>query len=115
MEIVAQDKEIEVAPGVKYEAWTYNGRVPGPTLRGSEGELLRIRFVNASEHPHTMHFHGVLFAWCLKGTAALRQASERQAQMEVLSELTRDKMAALEMAMNELGDSQAGPRGASAA
>jgi FtsP/CotA-like multicopper oxidase with cupredoxin domain len=58
-EIVAHDKEIEVAPGVKYEAWTYNGRVPGPTLRAREGERLRIRFVNASEHPHTMHFHGI--------------------------------------------------------
>jgi FtsP/CotA-like multicopper oxidase with cupredoxin domain len=58
-EIFAQDREIEVAPGVKYEAWTYNGRVPGPTLRAREGELLRIRFVNASEHPHTMHFHGL--------------------------------------------------------
>jgi FtsP/CotA-like multicopper oxidase with cupredoxin domain len=57
-EIFAQDKEIEVAPGVRYEAWTYNGRVPGPTLRAREGELLRVRFVNASEHPHTMHFHG---------------------------------------------------------
>ena len=32
------DKEIEVAPGVKYQAWTYNGRVPGPTLRCHEGE-----------------------------------------------------------------------------
>jgi FtsP/CotA-like multicopper oxidase with cupredoxin domain len=58
-EIVAQDREIEVAPGVRYEAWTYNGRVPGPTLRAQEGELLRIRFVNGSEHPHTMHFHGL--------------------------------------------------------
>ena len=58
-EIVAQDREIEVAPGVSYEAWTYNGRVPGPTLRAREGELLRIRFVNASAHPHTMHFHGI--------------------------------------------------------
>ena len=46
-------------PGVKYEAWTYNGRVPGPTLRAREGERLRIRFVNGSEHPHTMHFHGI--------------------------------------------------------
>ena len=46
-------------PGVSYEAWTYNGRVPGPTLRAHEGELLRVRFVNASEHPHTMHFHGI--------------------------------------------------------
>jgi FtsP/CotA-like multicopper oxidase with cupredoxin domain len=58
-EIVAHDREIEVAPGVKFEAWTYNGRVPGPTLRAREGELLRIHFVNASDHPHTMHFHGV--------------------------------------------------------
>ncbi|HET9196809.1 MAG TPA: multicopper oxidase domain-containing protein [Solirubrobacterales bacterium] len=58
-EIVAQDREIEVAPGVRYEAWTYNGRVPGPTLRAREGELLRVRFVNGSQHPHTMHFHGI--------------------------------------------------------
>ena len=58
-ELVAADKEIEVAPGVHYEAWTYNGRVPGPTLRCREGELLRIQFTNGSEHPHTMHFHGL--------------------------------------------------------
>ena len=58
-EIVAQDKEIEVAPGVKYAAWTYNGRVPGPTLRATEGDLVRVRFVNGSRHPHTMHFHGI--------------------------------------------------------
>ena len=58
-EVVAADKEIEVAPGIRYPAWTYNGRVPGPTLRAREGERLRVRFVNASAHPHTMHFHGI--------------------------------------------------------
>jgi FtsP/CotA-like multicopper oxidase with cupredoxin domain len=58
-EIVASDKEIEIAPGVKYAAWTYNGRVPGPTLRANEGDLLRIRFINAGTHPHTIHFHGI--------------------------------------------------------
>jgi FtsP/CotA-like multicopper oxidase with cupredoxin domain len=58
-ELVAEDREIEVAPGVKYAAWTYNGRVPGPTLRAREGERLRIRFVNGSKHPHTIHFHGI--------------------------------------------------------
>ena len=58
-ELVAEDKEIEVAPGVKYAAQTYNGRVPGPTLRAREGERLRINFVNASTHPHTIHFHGI--------------------------------------------------------
>jgi FtsP/CotA-like multicopper oxidase with cupredoxin domain len=57
--IEAEDKEIEVAPGVKFAAWTYNGRVPGPTLRAREGERLRIEFVNGSSHPHTIHFHGI--------------------------------------------------------
>ncbi|MEJ7787241.1 MAG: multicopper oxidase domain-containing protein [Solirubrobacteraceae bacterium] len=57
-EVVAVDKEIEIAPGVTYPAWTFNGRVPGPTLRCNEGELLRVKFVNGSAHPHTMHFHG---------------------------------------------------------
>ena len=58
-ELIAQDKTIEVAPGVKFDAWTYNGRVPGPTLRATEGERLRIRFLNGSRHPHTIHFHGI--------------------------------------------------------
>src|SRR4051794_8935576 len=58
-ELHAIDKEIEVAPGIKFPAWTYNGRVPGPTLRCREGERLRIRFSNGSAHPHTMHFHGI--------------------------------------------------------
>jgi FtsP/CotA-like multicopper oxidase with cupredoxin domain len=58
-ELFAADKEIEVAPGVHFPAWTYNGRVPGPTLRAREGELLRIRFTNGSQHPHTIHFHGL--------------------------------------------------------
>jgi FtsP/CotA-like multicopper oxidase with cupredoxin domain len=58
-ELVAGEKTIEVAPGVRYDAWAYNDRVPGPTLRAREGERLRIRFVNGAQHPHTIHFHGI--------------------------------------------------------
>lgn len=56
--ITAVDREIEVAPGVMFAAWTYNGRVPGPTIRATQGDLVRIHFTNAGSHPHTMHFHG---------------------------------------------------------
>lgn len=56
--IFSADREIEVAPGERFPAWTYNGRVPGPTLRATEGDRLRIHFQNASSHPHTIHFHG---------------------------------------------------------
>ena len=58
-EISSIDKEIEVAPGVFFPAWTFDGRIPGPTLRCTEGDLLRIHFTNNSKHPHTMHFHGI--------------------------------------------------------
>ena len=58
-EVVAEDKEIEIAPGIFFPAWTYNGRVPGPSLRAKEGESLRIIFQNHGSHPHSMHFHGI--------------------------------------------------------
>jgi FtsP/CotA-like multicopper oxidase with cupredoxin domain len=57
--IVAFDREIEIAPGLFFPAWTYNGRIPGPTLRCTEGDRIRIHFANAGSHPHTIHFHGV--------------------------------------------------------
>jgi manganese oxidase len=58
-ELVAEDREIEVAPGVFYPAWTYNGQVPGPTIRCTEGDRLRIRFTNRGSHSHSIHFHGI--------------------------------------------------------
>jgi manganese oxidase len=58
-EVVAVDKTIEIAPGVFFNAWTYNGSVPGPVIRATEGDLLRVNFVNGGSHPHTIHFHGI--------------------------------------------------------
>jgi len=58
-EIVATDREVEIAPGVLFPAWTYNGTVPGPVIRATEDDVLRVRFVNAGAHPHTIHFHGI--------------------------------------------------------
>jgi FtsP/CotA-like multicopper oxidase with cupredoxin domain len=57
--LTAIDKEIEVAPGVFFPAWTYNGTVPGPVIRATEDDLLRVHFHNGSSHPHTIHFHGI--------------------------------------------------------
>ena len=58
-EFVATQKEIEVAPGIFFPAWTYNNRVPGPTIRATEGDRIRITFTNTTPHPHTIHFHGI--------------------------------------------------------
>ncbi|HEV8266544.1 MAG TPA: multicopper oxidase domain-containing protein [Gemmatimonadales bacterium] len=56
--ITAVDRTIEIMPGLFYAAWTFNGQVPGPTLRCTEGDLVRVHFSNAGTHDHTMHFHG---------------------------------------------------------
>ena len=58
-EIAAHEHEIEVAPNLLFHAWAYNGRVPGPTLRVTEGDIVRIKFSNLSTHQHNMHFHGI--------------------------------------------------------
>lgn len=57
-ELFAIDREVEIAPGIFFPAWTFNGQVPGPTLRATEGDRVRVTFVNQGTHPHTIHFHG---------------------------------------------------------
>lgn len=57
-EIFSVDREIEIAPGLFFPAWTFNGQVPGPTIRATEGDRIRVTFRNVGTHPHTIHFHG---------------------------------------------------------
>jgi nitrite reductase (NO-forming) len=58
IEIWAVEQSIEVGHGVFCEAWTYNWTVPAPMIRATEGDLLRIRFVNSTGHAQSMHLHG---------------------------------------------------------
>lgn len=57
--IVALDKNLEISPGVFMDAWTFNGTIPGPTIRATEGDIVKIKFINNGSKPHTMHFHGI--------------------------------------------------------
>ena len=54
----AVEKELELHPGKRVKAWTYNGQLPGPLLRVTEGDLVRVHFWNNHTLPHTLHFHG---------------------------------------------------------
>ena len=49
----------EVEPGKVVEAWTYNGTVPGPTLRADVGDRIRIVLHNELPESTAIHFHGV--------------------------------------------------------
>jgi len=58
-DLAAVDRDVEVAQGVTYSAWTYNGTVPGPVIRATEDDTLMVNFFNGGTHPHTIHFHGI--------------------------------------------------------
>ena len=57
--VVAEDKEIEVAEGVKFPAWVYNGFMPGRHFGQALAIACVIHFENRGSKPHTMHFHGI--------------------------------------------------------
>lgn len=57
--VVEEDVPHEVAPGVTIPSWTFNGTVPAPVLRATEGERVRVTLVNNGKLPHTIHFHGI--------------------------------------------------------
>lgn len=58
--LIADDRQTkEISPGIHYNVWTFNGTVPGPTLRATEGDLIKIKFINNGTKPHSIHTHGI--------------------------------------------------------
>jgi nitrite reductase (NO-forming) len=53
----AEEKVLEVAPGVTQEMWTFNGQVPGPTLRGHVGDVFNVTLTNNGKVGHSIDFH----------------------------------------------------------
>ena len=58
-EVEARSISIPLGAGVRFKAWSLDGRVPGPTLRARQGERIRVVFRNGDSTSHSLHFHGV--------------------------------------------------------
>jgi nitrite reductase (NO-forming) len=56
--LIAEEATLNISPGDRIKAWTYNGSIPGPTIRVSEGDKVIVHFINKLDMPHTIHFHG---------------------------------------------------------
>ena len=50
---------IEITPGVRTDAWTYNGGLPGPLIRARRGDRLIVHFSNTLPQSTTVHWHGL--------------------------------------------------------
>ncbi len=55
-------RTIEVAPGIKYEAWTFGAGVPGPVVHVRQGQTVRITLTNNAPMPHSVDFHAARIA-----------------------------------------------------
>lgn len=51
-----------IAPGVTYDAWTFDSVVPGPTVRVTIGDTVDFTLVNAGPIPHSIDFHAAEIA-----------------------------------------------------
>lgn len=58
-ELTAAEGKWEVAPGQTVPCLSYNGQVPGPQLRVTEGDRVRIVLHNKLTQSTAVHFHGV--------------------------------------------------------
>ncbi len=56
------DTVIDVSNGVPYHAWSFAGRVPGPTIRVTQGDSVDFTLVNRAAIPHSMDFHAAQIA-----------------------------------------------------
>jgi FtsP/CotA-like multicopper oxidase with cupredoxin domain len=60
--IIEENQNITISnAGHYFDAWTYNGTVPGPTMRMTEGDLVRINVINSNDnqHTHSLHMHSI--------------------------------------------------------
>jgi nitrite reductase (NO-forming) len=53
---------VTIAQDVRYAAWTFGGRVPGPALHIRQGDTVDFTLVNRANIPHSMDFHAAEIA-----------------------------------------------------
>jgi len=58
--LVCQDIQWETSPGMAFPAMAYNGMIPGPEIRVTEGDEVRFVVKNEMKESTAIHFHGVL-------------------------------------------------------
>jgi nitrite reductase (NO-forming) len=61
VELTVEEVEREIAPGVRYQVWTFGGEVPGKFIRVRQGDVVELRLQNhpSSKLPHNIDLHAV--------------------------------------------------------
>jgi nitrite reductase (NO-forming) len=63
VKMTLKDMVVEVAPGVKYNTWAFDGHgAPGPVVHVREGQTVEMTLVNGGAIPHSIDFHAARIA-----------------------------------------------------
>ncbi len=60
--IIDENQKIPISDqGHMFDGWTFNGTIPGPTMRVTQGDHVRIKVINSAgnQHPHSLHLHSI--------------------------------------------------------
>lgn len=72
--LTARRARVRLPSGKTVDAWTFNGRVPGPELRVRHGDLVEVTLVNADiDRGVSIHWHGVDVPNAEDGVAGVTQ------------------------------------------
>ena len=73
--LTAKEIDWEIMDGTTVRAWTYNGQMPGPEIRVTEGDRVRIALRNQLPVGTSIHWHGVNLPPEMDGPVGLNQAA----------------------------------------
>jgi manganese oxidase len=71
--LTAEKIRWETKAGTLVDAMAYNRMVPGPVIRVTEGDRVRIIVTNAMDEPHTTHWHGLFVPNNMDGVPGISQ------------------------------------------
>jgi len=54
------DRVVQIAPNMRYRAWTFNGVVPGPVIHARVGDTIDVTLTNKASMGHSIDFHAAL-------------------------------------------------------
>jgi FtsP/CotA-like multicopper oxidase with cupredoxin domain len=90
VKLTAQLAEVEISPGKRVQAWTYDGGLPGPLIKTRVGDRLIVHFTNQLKEPTTVHWHGVRVPIEMDGVPGISQPEVKQGESFTYDFVVRD-------------------------
>ncbi|MEO6906934.1 MAG: multicopper oxidase domain-containing protein, partial [Abditibacteriaceae bacterium] len=62
LKLTATDKTVEIASGIMFNGWTFNGTIPAPTFHVRQGQTINVSVTNNGKMNHSIDFHSAMIA-----------------------------------------------------